>query len=194
MNSFPFITGSVSSIRNLAQEGRSHMCSFLIELDTHDGPVSLLLTSNTYVYDCHSLEQGDLITAFYDPNAPVPLIYPPRYTALAIVETKIGTTAVFDVFDEESVKPRRYAPIDSPAGYGHRHSKWAKTRPDSRRKPSAGTVYCFYKEHSCPGCPRRGCRILYRVNLWFLAGVFSFCPDFLGRKTPAFYFFYLADY
>ena len=49
MNSFPFITGSVSSIRNLAQEGRSHMCSFLIELDTHDGPVSLLLTSNTYV-------------------------------------------------------------------------------------------------------------------------------------------------
>ena len=105
MNSFPFITGSVSSIRNLAQEGRSHMCSFLIELDTHDGPVSLLLTSNTYVYDCHSLEQGDLITAFYDPNAPVPLIYPPRYTALAIVETKIGTTAVLDVFDENLLNP-----------------------------------------------------------------------------------------
>ena len=140
------------------------MCSFLIELDTHDGPVSLLLTSNTYVYDCHSLEQGDLITAFYDPNAPVPLIYPPRYTALAIVETKIGTTAVLDVFDENLLNPD-------------------------------GTLQLTPQpEHSCPGCPRRGCRILYRVNLRFLQAFFSFCPDFLGRKTPAFYFFYLADY
>lgn len=100
MNSFPFITGSVSSIQNLAQQGRSHLCSFLVELDTHDGPVSLLLTSNTYVYDCHSLEQGDQITAFYDPNVPMPLIYPPRYTALVIAETGTGTTAVLDVFDE----------------------------------------------------------------------------------------------
>ena len=100
MNSFPFITGSVSSIRNLAQEGRSHMCSFLIELDTHDGPVSLLLTSNTYVYDCHSLEQGDLITAFYDPNAPVPLIYPPRYTCLLYTSHIQASSKIRDIFSE----------------------------------------------------------------------------------------------
>ena len=35
----------------------------------------------------------------------MPLIYPPRYTALAIVETKIGTTAVLDVFDENLLNP-----------------------------------------------------------------------------------------
>ena len=100
MNSFPSIAGTITAVHSLAGEGGAQsLCSFLLELQTSQGAASLVLTPNTYVHENESLKSGDRITAFYDPNAPVPLIYPPRYTALVIAETEKGSQAVLDVFD-----------------------------------------------------------------------------------------------
>lgn len=100
MNSFPSVTGVITAIHSPADNRSNDLCSFLLDIQSADGPVSLLLTSSTYVYDCQHLKTGDSITAFYDPGAPVPLIYPPRYTALVIVRIENGLQAALDVFDE----------------------------------------------------------------------------------------------
>ena len=49
------------------------------------------------------LNPGDTITAFYDPDAPMVLIYPPRYTALAVAKTGDGLQAVLDIFSQDLV-------------------------------------------------------------------------------------------
>lgn len=124
MNSFPSITGVIAAVHSLADDRGNDLCSFLLDIQSADGPVSLLLTSSTYVYDCECLENGDSITAFYDPNAPVPLIYPPRYTALVIVKTENGTQAALDVFDETltnsdgtlRLNPDQHTDITTPNG------------------------------------------------------------------------------
>ena len=102
MNAYPSISGTVRTVTSLQDTGSSmNFCSFLLDLQTAGGPVSLLLTSNTFVQGCEPLMLGDSITAFYDPDAPMVLIYPPRYTALAIAKTGQGVQAVLDVFDQE---------------------------------------------------------------------------------------------
>ena len=104
MNSFPSITGVITAGRSLAKENGHNLCSFLLDIETGNGPASVLLTTGTYVYDCENMEPGHTITVFYDPNAPVPLIYPPRYEALVIAETDKGQQAVLDVFDDTLTK------------------------------------------------------------------------------------------
>lgn len=101
MTAYPSISGTVLSVQNLAQTGSSQdFCSFLLELSTQSGPVSVLLSPSTYVFENESIKAGDRITAFYDPDAPAPLIYPPRYSALVLAETDKGQTAVLDYFDQ----------------------------------------------------------------------------------------------
>ena len=44
---------------------------------------------------------GQRITAFYDANAPMPLIYPPRYNILAAARLNPAQTALLAYFDEQ---------------------------------------------------------------------------------------------
>ena len=103
MNAYPSITGVIQAVNSLQDTSAGNLCSFLLDLQTAGGPVSLLLTANTYVMWCQPLNPGDTITAFYDPDAPMVLIYPPRYTALAVAKTGDGLQAVLDIFSQDLV-------------------------------------------------------------------------------------------
>jgi len=75
-------------------------CTLNISMMSEDqGPVNIILSSTTYVLNAQPLQVGDRATFFYDPQAPAPLIYPPRYQAVAAAYTPYGTNAYLDVFN-----------------------------------------------------------------------------------------------
>lgn len=53
----------------------------------------------TYIYDNTTLKIGDFVVAFYDSNAPTPLIYPPQYRALAMAKGTDRGNVTYDYFD-----------------------------------------------------------------------------------------------
>ncbi len=63
---------------------RNQCCNSMITLNTNDGIVNIIVSSDTYVIDQITLRPGMQVAAFYDSMAPVPLIFPPQYQALVI--------------------------------------------------------------------------------------------------------------
>lgn len=89
------ITGIVERIRPSGNE----CCNQTITLRAMNGIVNFILSPGTYVTDNTPLRIGMRITAFYDANQPVPLIYPPQYQAAFISRTEPGETVVIAYFD-----------------------------------------------------------------------------------------------
>ena len=70
-------------------------CSHMMSLQTANGIVNFRINSETVVIDSRQLRVGMQIAAFYDSTLPVPLIFPPQYTAqLVTVIGKIGRAHV----------------------------------------------------------------------------------------------------
>lgn len=98
------ITGTITSIVPFNSGSGQPGCLLEFSLMNQDmGPVTLIVSPNTFVEDQERLKTGDGITAFYDTMAPMPLIYPPRYQALIIAETDNELFAFFDYFNEDMV-------------------------------------------------------------------------------------------
>ena len=98
------LVGIITNIESIsANAGLTGGCTFLLTLEGEDpsGPFQVQLNPNTYVMNLHPFQVGDRATFFYDPNAPMVLSYPPRYTAVAGSYTPHGTSAVMDVFRED---------------------------------------------------------------------------------------------
>lgn len=90
MASYTAVTGTITQIQPDIGNGSDYGCSMTISIQSYQqGMVQFTLTGNTYVVDNALLSPGDTVTFFYDSNAPVPLIYPPRYRA--VVAAKSGS-------------------------------------------------------------------------------------------------------
>ncbi|WP_343209322.1 hypothetical protein [Anaerolentibacter hominis] len=57
-------------------------CSIQVLLQTDNGPITIIVSPETYVVDSVRLVPGLYIFAFFDAHMPVPLIYPPQYQAI----------------------------------------------------------------------------------------------------------------
>lgn len=91
-------TPTVGIITNIDYAQQNY--SILFDLQSEDqGNVRILLPANTYVLNLHPFQIGDRATFFYSTTAPVPLIYPPQYRAVAAAYTPHGVTATLDVFN-----------------------------------------------------------------------------------------------
>lgn len=81
-------------------------CAPLFTLESEDqGLINITLPANAYVLNLHPFQIGDRATFFYSANAPVPLIYPPRYRAVAAAYTPHGVTATLDTFNRRLTNP-----------------------------------------------------------------------------------------
>lgn len=78
--SFIGVFGTITEITPM----RSQCCNSMVTLNTNEGIVNVMVSSDTYVIDQITLRPGMQVAAFYDSMAPVPLIYPPQYHALVI--------------------------------------------------------------------------------------------------------------
>ncbi|NBH71883.1 hypothetical protein D3Z51_07580 [Clostridiaceae bacterium] len=93
------ISGTILQIEPQNTISSQDCCSLNLTLQTDSqGPVQIILTGSTYVPGCQPLTANSQVTCFYSPLAPVPLIYPPQYRALAVVPTPNGTQVALDVF------------------------------------------------------------------------------------------------
>lgn len=89
------VTGVIQEIAPF----QNQCCNQLITLRTSDNVVNFILNADTYVVDNMQLRPGMRVTAFYDENLPVPLVYPPRYQAALIARTGANENVMADFFD-----------------------------------------------------------------------------------------------
>lgn len=72
----------------------------LVTLQTSEGTVTVVVSSDTYVISEVRLRRGMTVAAFYDAQVPVPLIYPPQYRAVILGRKQPNETITVDYFDE----------------------------------------------------------------------------------------------
>lgn len=95
---FSSLTGTITEISRMEVNG----CSLLLTVqEEQQGLIQILLSADTYVLNCSPLSIGSRATFFYRANAPMPLVYPPRYQAAAAALTPHGTMAALDYFNEK---------------------------------------------------------------------------------------------
>lgn len=104
MDSHASLTGVITGITPEGY-GSQYGCSQLLSLQTDHGPANAVIGPATYVLNSYPLSAGQTVTVFYDSGAPMPLIYPPRYQALAAAPLRNGQTAALDYFDENLENP-----------------------------------------------------------------------------------------
>ena len=104
MAAFTPVTGIITNIEYLRGTGNPvNDCTILFTLEGENpaGAFQVQLPANAYVLNLHPFQSGDRATFFYDANAPMVLIYPPRYTAVAGAYTPHGTSAMLDQFHDD---------------------------------------------------------------------------------------------
>lgn len=105
MSRFTPLQGTVTSVTPV-QTGETtyNPCNLFLTMQGTDRQTfHVIINSSTYVLNQAPILQGESITIFYDNLAPMPLIYPPQYQAVAIVHTVPGRFAVMDYFDQNLV-------------------------------------------------------------------------------------------
>ncbi|WP_122643765.1 hypothetical protein [Luxibacter massiliensis] len=90
------VTGIIRSITPFSEE----CCSQLISLLTNDGIINFVSSPDTYVVNNTFLIPGMRVTAFYDSNLPVPMIFPPQYRAVVISPVSLQGQIAVNYFDE----------------------------------------------------------------------------------------------
>lgn len=75
-------------------------CQQQVSVRTGDGIINFIVGPDTYVLNNVRLRPGMNVTAFYDANLAVPLIYPPQYRAVFIGRRNPGENIYAGYFDE----------------------------------------------------------------------------------------------
>ncbi|NLL76551.1 MAG: hypothetical protein GX235_04815 [Clostridiales bacterium] len=102
MHSSTYYTGIVGIIERISPLN-TQCCNQMLTLRTLNGTVNFILSPGTYVADNTPLRNGMRVTAFYDANLPVPLIYPPQYQAAFIGRTEPGENIKVSYFNKDLV-------------------------------------------------------------------------------------------
>ena len=89
MTNFFSFHGTITGITDFitGQNDNREGCYKFFTIENEEGMiVNFVVSPATYVVDHEMLEIGDVVTAYYDGDAPAILIYPPQYPALVIVK------------------------------------------------------------------------------------------------------------
>lgn len=91
-NRYGSVTGTIVDLIPTRQgNGRTDGCVTFVEMEDMDGnTVHFVLTPVTYVVDFETLSAGMTCTFWYEADAPMPLVYPPRYNAVVAAQEKNG--------------------------------------------------------------------------------------------------------
>lgn len=94
---FARMTGTIKEITELVQEGAANQQ--LVAIESAEGETIHIVVSDTTYVD-EELAVGAELVAFYNANAPMTMIYPPRYQAEAVALMKEDSSVMVDRFDE----------------------------------------------------------------------------------------------
>lgn len=97
--SFISVNGTIQSIQPM----KNNCCQIIASVRTEQGIINVIVAPDTYVINNVTLRPGMTITAFYDANVPVPLIFPPQYHAVAIGRRILNESITMDFFNNNLV-------------------------------------------------------------------------------------------
>lgn len=106
MINFALFRGIVTMISDfvISPSGEGEGCYKMFTVENGTGSiVHFIVSPTTYFIDHAIVSVGDSITGYHDANAPVPLIYPPRYNALIIVKENSSQNVKVDYFNDQLV-------------------------------------------------------------------------------------------
>jgi hypothetical protein len=106
MMSFQSFKGFVTMIDDfwITENGEGAGCYKLMSIEDMDGAiVNFVVSPTTYFIDHVMVSVGDNVTGFYDANAPVPLIFPPRFQAIVMAIDMPYQNVKVDYFNNELV-------------------------------------------------------------------------------------------
>ena len=89
---FGSVTGTIVDMVPAGISGRrANGCVIFVTVEDRDGnTVNFLLSPAAFVVDYETLSVGMTCTFWYSADAPMPLIYPPQYSAVAAAREKNG--------------------------------------------------------------------------------------------------------
>lgn len=89
---------------SIATNEKNPGCYKLMSVEDGFGnTVNFVVAPNTYFVDHVTMEVGDMVTGFYDANAPVPLIFPPQYRAIVMAKDIQYENVKVDYFNSQLV-------------------------------------------------------------------------------------------
>ena len=95
------------------ENGEGIGCYKLMSVANGDGSlVNFVVTPDTYFVDHVMMSVGDMVTGFYDANAPVPLIFPPQFTAIVMARNTPYQNVKVDFFNNELVSSDNYLKLN----------------------------------------------------------------------------------
>lgn len=103
---FKSFTGRVMEINDFSmqQDYSGSGCYKIFMLTDREGSVvNFIIEPGTYFVDHVLVRVGDIVTGFYDANAPTPFIYPPQYRAIVMAKERSGQFVKVDFFDRRLV-------------------------------------------------------------------------------------------
>ncbi len=105
MTQYNSYSGIILSIEDILIDSRDTLgCNKLFTIqDSDNNIITFHVTPSTYFIDNITAKEGDLVTGFYDNNAPVPLIYPPRFRTLIMAVGLNDVNVKVDFFNRNLV-------------------------------------------------------------------------------------------
>lgn len=101
---FGHFTGTITEISDQYSYNDQAGCNKLVTVqDEHGNIVNFVVTPATYFVDRVTVKTGDIVTGYYDANAPAILIYPPQYPAIVMTRTSQRQNVAVDHFDSRLV-------------------------------------------------------------------------------------------
>ena len=103
---FRSFQGTVTMISDfpISSNGDDEGCYTLLSVDNGLGEsVNFVVSPSTYFVDHAMVTVGEMVTGYYDGNAPVPLIYPPQYRALVVAKYNPYQNVKVDFFNSQLV-------------------------------------------------------------------------------------------
>lgn len=76
-------------------------CSLQVSIAGNNGTANFIVSPSTYVIQEVRLRPGMMVTAFYDSNLAIPLVYPPEYQAVIIGRRNANETIYAGWFDQD---------------------------------------------------------------------------------------------
>jgi hypothetical protein len=103
---FQSFNGMITMINDfwIDEHGEESGCYKLVSVENRYGAlVNFVVTPVTYFVDHVMVKPGDMVTGFYDANAPVPLIFPPQFRAIVMARDTQFQNVKVDYFNNQLV-------------------------------------------------------------------------------------------
>jgi hypothetical protein len=106
MKNFKSFHGTIIMIDDFSinASGEGLGCYKLMSVEDESGTlINFVVSPSTYFVDHVMVTVGDMVTGFYDANAPVPLIFPPQFRAIVMAKDTEHQNVKVDHFNSELV-------------------------------------------------------------------------------------------